>query len=182
MHWRALHSFMHRKRLCCTLSCNKFQHRRKIAPSGKFSRRRLTFCRAAGAALYLFSHEACRGEQLCAAVRGAGALRMRHTPCGCCPPLAVKRKCQRGICVGTNFTSLTPPQAAGLVRFVVPPFPTRIASLDSRGSPFFGIPLKRPRRGLMPPSWIIPGVWFVQSTFQISKKRDADADLDRPAR
>ena len=24
----------------------------------------------------------------------------------------------------------------------------------------FGIPLKRPRRGLMPPSWIIPGVWF----------------------
>ena len=40
----------------------------------------------------------------------------------------------------------------------------------------FGIPLKRPRRGLMPPSWIIPGGWFVQSIFQISKKRDADAN------
>ena len=61
-------------------------------------------------------------------------------------PLAVKRKRQRGICVGTNSTSLAPPQAAGLVRFVVPPFPTRIASLDSRGIPFFGIPLKRPRK------------------------------------
>ena len=84
-------------------------------------------------------------------------------------PLAVKRKRQRGICVGTNSTSLTLPQAAGLVRFVVPPFPARIASLDSRGSPFFGIPLKRPRRGLMPPSWIIPEVWFVQSVFQASK-------------
>ena len=28
----------------------------------------------------------CRDGRLCAAVRGAGALRMRHTPCGCCPP------------------------------------------------------------------------------------------------
>ena len=28
----------------------------------------------------------CRGVRLCAAVRGAGALRMRHTPCGCCSP------------------------------------------------------------------------------------------------
>ena len=91
-------------------------------------------------------------------------------------PLAVKRKRQRGICVGTNFTSLTLPQAAGLVRFVVPPFPTRIASLDSRGSPFFGIPLKRPRRGLRPPSWIFPRGWLVQSVFQASKKRDNDAN------
>ena len=33
----------------------------------------------------------------------------------------------------------------------------------------FGIPLKRPRRGLRSPSWIIPGVWFVQSVFQASK-------------
>ena len=90
-------------------------------------------------------------------------------------PLAVKRKRQRGICVGTNFTSLVPPQAAGLVRFVVPPFPARTASLDSRGSPFFGIPLKRPRRGLMPPSWINPRGWFVQSAFQATKKRGADA-------
>ena len=28
----------------------------------------------------------CRGGRPRAAVRGAGALRMRHTPCGCCPP------------------------------------------------------------------------------------------------
>ena len=32
----------------------------------------------------------CRGGRLCAAVRGAGALRMRHTPCGCCPPTRAK--------------------------------------------------------------------------------------------
>ena len=45
----------------------------------------------------------------------------------------------------------------GLVRSVVPPFPTRIASLDSRGSPRpFAIPLKRPRRGLRPPSLDFP--------------------------
>ena len=40
----------------------------------------------------------------------------------------------------------------------------------------FGIPLKRPRRGLMPPSWIIPGVWFVQKLFRRNQKRDADAN------
>ena len=41
----------------------------------------------------------------------------------------------------------------GVVRSVVPPFPTRIASLDSRGSPRpLQTPLKRPRRGLRPPS------------------------------
>ena len=45
----------------------------------------------------------------------------------------------------------------GLVRSVVPPFPTRIASLDSRGSPRpFANPLKRPRRGLRPPSLDFP--------------------------
>ena len=40
----------------------------------------------------------------------------------------------------------------GVVRSVVPPFPTRIASLDSRGSlaPFV-IPLKRPRKGTAAP-------------------------------
>ena len=27
-----------------------------------------------------------RGGRLCAAVSDEGALRMRHTPCGCCPP------------------------------------------------------------------------------------------------
>ena len=91
-----------------------------------------------------------------------------------------KKELQRGICVGTNFTSLTLPQAAGLVRFVVPPFPARTASLGSRGSPFFGIPLKRPRRGLAPLLGSFPEFGFVQSTFQISKKRDADANrIDR---
>ena len=36
--------------------------------------------------LFLCAAKICRGGRLCAAVRGAGALRMRHTPCGCCPP------------------------------------------------------------------------------------------------
>ena len=30
--------------------------------------------------------EVRRGGRLCAAVSAEGALRMRHTPCGCCPP------------------------------------------------------------------------------------------------
>ena len=61
----------------------------------------------------------------------------------------------------------------GLVRSVVPPFPTRIASLDSRGSPApLQTPLKRPRRGLRPPlPWIFPGVRFVLKLFQICKTR-----------
>ena len=36
--------------------------------------------------LFLCAAKICRGGRLCAAVRGTGALRMRHTPCGCCPP------------------------------------------------------------------------------------------------
>ena len=35
---------------------------------------------------------ACRGGRPRAAVRDAGALRMRHTPCGCCPPAAPKAR------------------------------------------------------------------------------------------
>ena len=41
----------------------------------------------------------------------------------------------------------------GVVRSVVPPFPTRIASLDSRGSHVpFANPLKTTRKGAAPPS------------------------------
>ena len=40
----------------------------------------------------------------------------------------------------------------GLVRSVVPPFPTRIASLDSRGSPVpFANPLKTTKKGAAAP-------------------------------
>ena len=35
---------------------------------------------------FLSCQKACRGGRLCAAVSDEGALRMRHTPCGCCPP------------------------------------------------------------------------------------------------
>ena len=38
--------------------------------------------------LLLAFSKARRGGRPRAAVRGAGALRMRHTPCGCCPPTA----------------------------------------------------------------------------------------------
>ena len=45
----------------------------------------------------------------------------------------------------------------GVVRSVVPPFPTRIASLDSCGSLApLQTPLKRPRRGLRPHSLDFP--------------------------
>ena len=137
---------MHRKRLCCALSCNKFQHRRKIAPSGEVSRRRLTFCRAASAALYLFSHEMCRGGRPRVAVKGAGALRMRHTPCGCCLPAAPQARdvfsyspqCRYDCATATvaprafvlaSFISLAPPQAAGLVHCAARPLQTANAAL-----------------------------------------------------
>ena len=66
--------------------------------------------------------------------------------------LQVKERPSGGVLA--SFISLAPPQAAGLVRFVVPPFPTRIASLDSRGSPFFGIPLKTTKGKVIPLPWI----------------------------
>ena len=90
-------------------------------------------------------------------------------------PLAVKRKRQRGICVGTNFTSLTLPQAAGLVRFVVPPFPARTASLGSRGSPAFAIPLKTTKKRADAPFLDHSRGLVCAEVNYKSIKRDADA-------
>ena len=61
----------------------------------------------------------------------------------------------------------------GIVRSVVPPLPTRIASLDSRGSPVpFATPLKTTKKGAAAPlPWIFPGVRFVLKLFQICKTR-----------
>ena len=66
----------------------------------------------------------------------------------------------------------------GLVRSVVPPFPTRIAALDSRGSPVpFAIPLKRPRRGLLPPSLDFPRSLIRTEIIFGFTKRGTDAFL-----
>ena len=65
-----------------------------------------------------------------------------------------------------NSISLVSPQAAGLVRFVVPPFPARTASLGSRGSPAFAIPLKTTKKGADAPFLDHSRGWLVQSTFQ----------------
>ena len=66
----------------------------------------------------------------------------------------------------------------GVVRSVVPPFPTRIASLDSRGSPVpFAIPLKRPRRGLRPPSLDFPRSLIRTEIIFGFTKRGTDAYL-----
>ena len=61
----------------------------------------------------------------------------------------------------------------GVVRSVVPPFPTRIAALDSRGSPVpFANPLKTTKKGAAAPlPWIFPGVRFVLKLFQLCKTR-----------
>ena len=69
----------------------------------------------------------------------------------------------------------------GVVRSVVPPFPTRIASLDSRGSPVpFAIPLKRPRRGLRPPSLDFPrGLVCAEFVFRLSKRATDASLIDR---
>ena len=96
-------------------------------------------------------------------------------------PLTVERKNGKGgVCVGTNFTSLAPPQAAGLVRFVFPPFPARTASLGSRGSPAFAIPLKTTKKRADAPFLDHSrGLVCAKVSFK-SIKRDADAyQIDR---
>ena len=66
----------------------------------------------------------------------------------------------------------------GLVRSVVPPFPTRIASLDSRGSLApLQTPLKRPRRGLRPPSLDFPRSLVCAEIIFGFAKRGTDAYL-----
>ena len=70
----------------------------------------------------------------------------------------------------------------GLVRSVVPPFPTRIASLDSRGSPRpFANPLKTTRKGAAAPFLgFSPGLGLCGICFQIVQTRDGCV-FDRPA-
>ncbi len=70
-----------------------------------------------------------------------------------------------------NSISLASPQAAGLVRFVVPPFPARTASLGSRGSPAFAIPLKTTKKGLLPLLGFSQGFGSCKSIFQVAKTR-----------
>ena len=70
----------------------------------------------------------------------------------------------------------------GLVRSVVPPFPTRIASLDSRGSPRpFANPLKTTKKGAAAPFLgFSPGLGLCGICFQIVQTRDGCV-FDRPA-
>ena len=49
-----------------------------------------------------------------------------------------------------------------------------MAKGEFRFSPF-AIPLKTTKKGLLPLLGFFPGVWFMQSVFQATKKRDADA-------
>ena len=64
----------------------------------------------------------------------------------------------------------------GVVRSVVPPFPTRIASLDSRGSPVpFANPLKTTKKGAAAPFLgFSPGLGLCRGYFK-STKRTTDA-------
>ena len=96
-------------------------------------------------------------------------------------PLAVKRKRQRGICVGTNSTSLILSAACGGQASSVPLFllfprePLRWVRVGALVP--FAIPLKRPRRGLWPPSLDHPrGLVCAKIIFE-STKRDADASF-----
>ena len=70
-------------------------------------------------------------------------------------PLAVKRKRQRGLCVGTNSTSLILPATSGGQASSVPLlllFPHESLRWIRVGALPLCNPLKRPRRGLWPPS------------------------------
>ena len=80
---------------------------------------------------------------------------------------AVKERPSGGVLA--NSISLASPQAAGLVRFVVPPFPARTASLGSRGSPAFAIPLKTTKKGLLPLLGFFPGVGLYKAYFKPPK-------------
>ena len=101
--------------------------------------------------------------------------------CGLCPPKGghfLRPECAVAPCRGGRPS---PPSFAsgGREETFQPLFlcaakkkPLAVKRKRQRGSfdsPPLQSPLKRPRRGLMPPSWIIPGVWFVQSTFQSTK-------------
>ena len=70
----------------------------------------------------------------------------------------------------------------GVVRSVAPPFPTRIASLDSRGSPRpFANPLKTTKKGAAAPFLgFSPGLGLCGICFQIVQTRDGCV-FDRPA-
>ena len=73
-------------------------------------------------------------------------------------------------------------QRTGVVRSVVPPFPTRIASLDSRGNPApLTNPLKTTKKGAAAPFLgFSPGLGLCGICFQIVQTRDGCV-FDRPA-
>ena len=84
-------------------------------------------------------------------------------------PLAVKRKRQRRICVGTNSTFLILPAASGGQASSVPLlllFPHESLRWIRVGAWPLCNPLKATKKGGCGPlSWIYPGVWFVQVLF-----------------
>ena len=96
-------------------------------------------------------------------------------------PLAVKRKRQRGSCVGTNSTSLILSAASGGQASSVPLFllfprePLRWVRVGALAP--FAIPLKRPRRGLRPPSLDFPRSLVCAEIIFGFAKRGTDAYL-----
>ena len=67
-----------------------------------------------------------------------------------------------------------PRGARNLVRSVVPPFPARTASLGSRGSPAFAIPLKTTKKGASAPFLDHSRSLVSAIAYSTSTKRDAD--------
>ena len=120
--------------------------RRTFQPRFRMRRRRGGVCKAASAVPQAHSFLSCQKLQCSAPF----SLRGKEKAAG------GKKKTAKGE-LRRNKLHIPHPvrrlRRTGVVRSVVPPFPTRIASLDSRGSlaPFAN-PLKRPRRGLRPPS------------------------------
>ena len=85
-------------------------------------------------------------------------------------PLTVERKNGKGGVASEQTSTPSLPrkrEISSVPLFLL--FPHEPLRWVRAGAPPLQSPLKRPRRGLMPPSWIIPGVWFVQITFQISR-------------
>ena len=151
--------------------------RRTFQPRFRMRRRRGGVCKAASAVPQAHSFLSCQKLQCSAPF----SLRGKEKAAG------GKKKTAKGE-LRRNKLHIPHPvrrlRRTGVVRSVVPPFPTRIAALDSRGSPVpFANPLKRPGRGLRPPSLDFPRSLIRTEIIFGFTKRGTDAYLpDRRGR
>ena len=145
--------------------------RRTFQPRFRMRRRRGGVCKAASAVPQAHSFLSCQKLQCSAPF----SLRGKEKAAG------GKKKTAKGE-LRRNKLHIPHPvrrlRRTGVVRSVVPPFPTRIASLDSRGNPApLTIPLKTTKKGAAAPFLgFSPEFGLCGDRLRLAK-RDADASL-----